>query len=58
VEPAAHRTLPRRIIDRRRECLKPFGIDLQVHFPPRFLRRSEMNAIADLIEQGKIRAPG
>ena len=50
----------RKTIDRRRECLKPFGIDLhQVHFPASFSSvESEMNAMADLIEQGKIRAAG
>ena len=47
-------------IDRRLECLKPLSIQLhQVHFPASFSSvEAEMNAMADLIEAGKIRAAG
>jgi aryl-alcohol dehydrogenase-like predicted oxidoreductase len=47
-------------VARRLECLHPFGIDLhQVHFPASFSSvESEMHAMADLIEAGKIRAAG
>jgi aryl-alcohol dehydrogenase-like predicted oxidoreductase len=47
-------------IRRRQECLKPFGVDLhQVHFPASFSSvEAEMNAMADLIEKGVIRAVG
>jgi len=50
----------RNTIDRRLECLKPFGIELhQVHFPASFSSvEAEMDALADLIEAGKIRAAG
>ncbi len=49
-----------RTIGRRQECLKPFGVDLhQVHFPASFSSvEAEMNAMADLIEAGMIRAAG
>jgi len=47
-------------IGRRLECLQPFGIDLhQVHFPASFSSvEAEMNALADLMEAGKVRAAG
>jgi aryl-alcohol dehydrogenase-like predicted oxidoreductase len=50
----------KRTIGRRLECLQPFGIDLhQVHFPASFSSvEAEMNAMADLLEAGKIRAVG
>jgi aryl-alcohol dehydrogenase-like predicted oxidoreductase len=51
----------RRTIDRRLKALQPFGIDLyQVHFP--FMTfssiESQMDAMADLVEAGKIGAVG
>jgi aryl-alcohol dehydrogenase-like predicted oxidoreductase len=47
-------------IDQRLECLDGFTIDLyQIHLPVAFAtRRSEMNAMADLVESGKIRSIG
>ena len=50
----------RATVGRRLECLKPFSIQLhQVHFPASFSSvEAEMNAMADLIETGKIRAAG
>jgi len=50
----------RTTIAARLECLRPFGIDLhQVHFPASFSSvEAEMNAMADLIEQGRIKAAG
>lgn len=47
-------------IEKRLEALSPFSIDLhQVHFPASFSSiESEMHAMADLIEAGKIRAAG
>ena len=50
----------RETIGRRLECLKPFSIDLhQVHFPASFASvEAEMNAMAELIKLGKIKAVG
>ena len=50
----------RRTIDRRLACLEPFGVDLyQVHQPLSFSSvEAEMDAMADLLEAGKIRAVG
>jgi aryl-alcohol dehydrogenase-like predicted oxidoreductase len=50
----------KKTISRRLEYLDPFGIDLhQVHFPASFSSvEAEMNAMADLIETGQIRAAG
>lgn len=50
----------RTTIDERIRCLKPFSIDLhQVHFPASFSSvESEMEAMADMIRAGKIRAAG
>jgi aryl-alcohol dehydrogenase-like predicted oxidoreductase len=50
----------KKTIGERLRCLKPFGIDLhQVHLPFSFSSvEAEMNAMADLIEDGKIRAAG
>ncbi len=47
-------------VEKRLDCLKPFSIDLhQVHFPASFSSiKSEMLAMADLIESGKIRSAG
>jgi aryl-alcohol dehydrogenase-like predicted oxidoreductase len=47
-------------IDERLRCLDPFPIDLyQVHNPYSFSSiEAEMNAMADLVEAGKIRAVG
>jgi len=47
-------------IERRLQCLSPFGIDLhQVHFPASLSTiDAEMNAMASLLEAGKIRAAG
>jgi aryl-alcohol dehydrogenase-like predicted oxidoreductase len=47
-------------IGRREECLNGYTIDLyQIHAPVGFTtRRSEMNAMADLVESGKIRSIG
>jgi aryl-alcohol dehydrogenase-like predicted oxidoreductase len=47
-------------IDRRLKNLSPFGIDLhQVHNPASFSSvEAEMDAMADLVPQGKIRAVG
>jgi aryl-alcohol dehydrogenase-like predicted oxidoreductase len=49
-----------RTIDRRLENLSPFGIDLhQVHNPASFSSvEAEMEAMADLVEEGKIRGVG
>ncbi len=45
---------------KRAEALAPFAVDLhQVHFPLSFATvEAEMNAMADLVEAGKIRAVG
>lgn len=50
----------RRTIGKRRDCLDPFPIDLhQVHFPASFsFVETEMDAMADLLEKGLIRAAG
>ena len=50
----------RRTIDQRLSNLSPFGIDLhQVHNPASFSSvEAEMDAMADLVLQGKIRAVG
>jgi aryl-alcohol dehydrogenase-like predicted oxidoreductase len=50
----------RRTIDQRLKNLSPFGIDLhQVHNPASFSSvEAEMEAMADLVLQGKIRAVG
>jgi aryl-alcohol dehydrogenase-like predicted oxidoreductase len=50
----------RHSIDARLQCLAPFGIDLhQVHFPASFSSiEAEMDAMADLMDAGKIRAAG
>ena len=50
----------KRTIDRRLKNLSPFGIDLhQVHNPASFSSvEAEMEAMADLVEAGKIRAVG
>jgi len=47
-------------IGNRQECLDGYSIDLyQIHGPMSFAtRRSEMNAMADLVESGKIRSIG
>jgi aryl-alcohol dehydrogenase-like predicted oxidoreductase len=47
-------------IDKRLRCLDPFGVDLhQVHLPFSFSSvESQMNAMADLVEAGKIRSVG
>lgn len=47
-------------IDKRLACLDPFGIDLyQIHWPFSFSSvEAEVNAMADLVEAGKIRAVG
>lgn len=47
-------------IGQRLSCLDPFGIDLhQIHWPFSFSSvEAEMNAMADLVEAGKIRAVG
>jgi aryl-alcohol dehydrogenase-like predicted oxidoreductase len=47
-------------IGERQECLNGYSIDLyQIHAPFGFTtRRSEMNAMADLVEGGKIRSIG
>lgn len=47
-------------IEKRLSFLSPFSIDLhQIHFPASFSSiESEMNALANLIESGKIRAAG
>lgn len=47
-------------IGQRLSCLDPFGIDLhQIHWPFSFSSvESEMDAMADLVESGKIRAVG
>ncbi len=47
-------------IGARQECLNPYTIDLhQIHGPMAFTtRRSEMNAMSDLFEAGKIRSIG
>ena len=47
-------------IGERQECLNPYVIDLhQIHGPFAFTtRRAEMNAMADLLEAGKIRSIG
>jgi aryl-alcohol dehydrogenase-like predicted oxidoreductase len=47
-------------IDQRLRCLDPYGIDLhQVHLPFSFSSvERQMNAMADLVEAGKIRAVG
>jgi aryl-alcohol dehydrogenase-like predicted oxidoreductase len=47
-------------IGERLKSLRPYGIDLhQVHFPASFSStEAEMNAMADLLEAGKIRAVG
>ena len=49
-----------RTIGKRQECLDPYTIDLyQIHAPFGFTtRRSEMNAMADLVESEKIRSVG
>jgi aryl-alcohol dehydrogenase-like predicted oxidoreductase len=49
-----------RTIGERQECLNGYTIDLhQIHAPYGFTtRRSEMNAMADLVEAGKIRSIG
>ncbi|WP_420640697.1 aldo/keto reductase [Candidatus Leptofilum sp.] len=49
-----------RTIGERQECLNGYTIDLhQIHVPVGFTtRRSEMNAMADLVEAGKIRSIG
>ena len=49
-----------RTIGERQECLNGYTIDLyQIHAPFGFTtRRSEMNAMADLVESGKIRSIG
>ena len=49
-----------RTIGKRQECLNPYTIDLyQIHAPLGFTtRRSEMNAMADLVESEKIRSIG
>lgn len=50
----------KRTIDQRLARLSPFGIDLhQVHNPASFSSiEAEMEAMADLVQQGKIRAVG
>ncbi len=50
----------RKTIGKRRNCLAPYPIDLhQVHFPASFSSvEAEMDAMADLIESGAIRAAG
>jgi aryl-alcohol dehydrogenase-like predicted oxidoreductase len=50
----------RKTIGKRRKCLSPFPIDLhQVHFPASFSSvEAEMDAMADLLEAGTIRAAG
>lgn len=50
----------RKTINTRLECLGGFGIDLfQVHMPTSFSTvAAEMNAMADLVESGKIRSVG
>jgi aryl-alcohol dehydrogenase-like predicted oxidoreductase len=50
----------RTTIARRLECLSPFGVDLhQVHFPLSLTTvEAEMEAMADLIQQGRIRSAG
>jgi len=50
----------RNTIDERLSCLEPFAIDLyQVHNPYSFASiGAQMNAMADLVEAGKIRAVG
>ncbi len=50
----------RTTINKRLECLSPFGVDLhQVHFPLSLATvEAEMEAMADLIEQGRIRSAG
>jgi aryl-alcohol dehydrogenase-like predicted oxidoreductase len=47
-------------IGKRQECLNGYTIDLhQIHVPVGFTtRRAEMNAMADLVEAGKIRSIG
>ena len=49
-----------RTIGDRQDCLKPYTIDLyQIHVPYAFAtRKSEMNAMADLVDGGKIRSIG
>jgi aryl-alcohol dehydrogenase-like predicted oxidoreductase len=50
----------RKTIGKRQRCLEPFSIDLhQVHFPASFSStEAEMNAMAELAEEGAIRAIG
>lgn len=50
----------RNTIDARLACLQPFGIDLyQIHWPFSFSSiEAQMDAMADLVEDGKIRAVG
>jgi aryl-alcohol dehydrogenase-like predicted oxidoreductase len=47
-------------IGRRQKCLNGYSIDLyQIHAPVAFTtRKSEMNAMADLVDSGKIRSVG
>jgi aryl-alcohol dehydrogenase-like predicted oxidoreductase len=49
-----------RTIGKRQDCLKGYTIDLyQIHAPLSFAsRKSEMSAMADLVESGKIRSIG
>jgi len=49
-----------RTIDQRLEALAPFPVDLyQIHFPYSYSSpEAEMNAMADLVEAGKVRAVG